>query len=272
MKRLHYGRRPVRHTGRTRKSLKIIATHLMKLGPAPTETNNYIEVTRTALKAAGLSNWGVMLNNNEGCCVCSDTGHVDEQRTANAGKIIIPADFDIQTLYEAVGGYDPSQTKPDGSNPTDQGCDETTMEDWTSTSTGFCGRKLDATGMVDFTNLDFLIWCIELFGSARLGINFPAWAMDAFNAGRPWGAPPAGADTTIEGGHDVPLVDFRNGQFTCITWGVEQIVTAPFLTLYCEESHAEIAADWIQAQGMTPSGFDLNQLVNDLGELAPAAA
>ena len=271
MKRLHCGRRPVRHTGRTRKSLKIMTTHLMKLGPAPTETKNYIAVTRAALKAAGLPDWGMMLNADEGCCVCSDTGHTDEQRTANTGKIIIPTDGEIQNLYEIVGGYDPSQTQPDGSNPTDQGCDETTMEE-DLTSTGFCGRKLDATGMVDFTSIDSLIWCIELFGSVRLGINFPAWAMDAFSAGRPWGAPPPGADTTIEGGHDVPLVDYRGGVFTCITWAGEQPVDKNFINLYCEEAHAEIAADWIQAQGVAPSGFDLNQLVNDLGELAPAAA
>jgi hypothetical protein len=261
------GRRPVRHTGRTRKSLVILSRHLDNLGPAPTETRNYIAATRGAMKNAGMKDWSMMLNDREGDCVCADTGHVEMHRTANAGGFFIPTDDDVQKLYEAVGGYDPSQTQPDGYNPTDQGCDETTMEEYL-TQTGFCGRKLDKSGMVDYTNQDHLIWAIELFGSVRLGINFASWAMDAFNKGQPWGDPPPGADTTIEGGHDVPLVDFRAGYFTAITWAGEVLVSQDFLNLYCEEAHAELAFDWIQAQGQAPSGFSLDELASDLGEVA----
>jgi hypothetical protein len=257
-----FGRKPVRHTGRTRRSLMVMRTTLEALGPAPWATANYIAAVHT--QAPG--GWSMFLNDQLGDCVCADSGHTLMLRSANTGAIIMPTDVEIEQLYEEVGGYDPSQTQPYGSNPTDQGCDETTMEQFL-TSTGFCGQKLDDSGMVDYTNSDHLVWAIQLFGSVRLGINFPNWAMDAFNAKQPWGAPPGGADTTIEGGHDICLVDFRGGVFTAITWGQEQAVTMDFLNLYCEEAHAELAYDWIMAQGLSPSGFSLAQLNADLSAI-----
>lgn len=255
---MKFGRRPAVHTARTMRSALAMARALDPLGPAPAATRNYI--------AAVTVPWGMMLNDQLGDCVCADTGHMLMLRTANTGSIIVPADAEIETLYEAVGQYDPSQTQPDGSNPTDQGCDETAMCDYLET-TGFLGHKADAVGSIDPRNLDHVVWCIELFGGCRLGLNIPAWAMDAFSAGNPWGAPPAGADTTIVGGHDVPLVDSRSGTFTCVTWAQEQIITPAFLALYCEEAHSELFFDWVQQQGIAPSGFDLTALAGDLAAL-----
>lgn len=249
------GRRPVRHTGRMRRSMLVMTQHLSSLGPAPSETNNYMGAVTVP--------WGMMLNDTLGDCVCADSGHTLMLRSANSGKIIIPTDADIEHLYEEVGGYIAGDSK------TDNGCDETSMEQYL-TSTGLCGQKLDDSGSVDYTSLDHLIWSIQLFGSVRLGINFPAWAMSAFSSQQPWGAPPVGVDTTIEGGHDVPIVDYRGGNFTCITWGQEQVITMDFLNLYCEEAHVELAFNWIAAQGNTPNGFSLSQLDADLKDITNA--
>jgi hypothetical protein len=251
------GRKPARHTLRTMRSAIVMARHLAALGPAPDASNDYVSAVRAP--------WGMMLNDSLGDCVCADTGHTLMLRTANAGpSLVVPSDDDVLALYEAVGGYDP------GDPSTDQGCDETSMCDYLE-ATGFLGHKSDATGSVDPANLDHVRWCIQLFGACRLGINFPAYAMDAFNAGKPWDAPGSGDDTTIEGGHDVPLVDYRAGTFTCITWGRPQIVTPAFLALYCEEAHSELFFDWVRAQGTAPSGLSLDQLAADLAQIgAPA--
>ena len=235
-----------------------MARALDPLGPAPDASNDYIGAVKVP--------WQMFLNDSLGDCVCADTAHSLMLRTANVGQIVVPQDSDVLALYEAVGGYDPTQTQPDGNNPTDQGCDETAMCNYLETM-GWLGHKADAVGSVDPRNLDHIRWCIQLFGACRLGINVPAWAMDAFGAGQPWGAPPAGADTTIEGGHYVPLVDYRDGTFTCVTWGQPQIVTPAFMALYCEEAHGEVQMDWFTAQGLSPPGFDVAALIGDLSAL-----
>ena len=243
------GRRPPRHTGKTRRSLMVMNAHLTALGPAPAATNDYVAAVKVP--------WRYMWNDQLGDCVCADTGHTMMLRTANTGGIVIPSANEILKLYEEVGGYVP------GDPSTDQGCDEVTMEEFLQ-KTGFIGHKLDQYGSVDFANFAHLVWTVQLFGSCRLGINLPNWAENAFSDGHPWGTPPAGADTTIAGGHDVPLVDYRNGYFKCVTWGQIQLVSMEFLNMYCEEAHAELDFDWIRKQGEAPSGFNLNQLAADL--------
>ena len=248
-----YGRRPMRQTNKTVKSRDVMTRHLTSLGPAPAATNNYIGAVTVP--------WRMLWNDDLGDCVCADTGHTMMLRTANLGHLIIPPAHKILHLYEEVGGYvlgDPS---------TDNGCDEVSMEEYLSTE-GFMGHKLDNYGTVDETNEDFLVWCVQLFGSCRLGINLPVWAEEAFSNGMSWGLPPTGADVSIAGGHDVPLVDFRDGHFKCITWGEEQNISIEFIRLYCEEAHAELYFDWFNVQGTAPPGFDINQLNSDINNVA----
>lgn len=249
---LRFGRRPPRHTLRTMRSALILARSLDPLGPAPVKSNDYVSAVTVP--------WGIMGNDSLGDCVCADTGHTLMLRTANASSVVVPTDQDVIALYEAVGGYDPKDPN------TDQGCDETTMCQYLE-STGFLGHKCDASAMVDPANLDHIRWCVQLFGHCRLGINFPAFAMNQFNAGQPWDTPAAGADTTIEGGHDVPIVEYDGDFFHVVTWGKLQAMTPAFFKVYCEEAHCELFTDWIRANGTAPSGFNLSQLVNDLAAL-----
>lgn len=246
------GRRPARHTGRSRRSLSVLSQHLAKLGPAPAATNNYFAAVKVP--------WRYLLNDVLRDCVCADTGHTLMLRTANTGSIVIPSAGQVLHLYEEVGGYVP------GDPATDQGCDELSMEQYLKRQ-GFAGHKLDDYASVNFASLSDLIWTIQLFGSCRLGINLPAWAETAFDDGHPWGTPPPGADTSIVGGHDVPLLDYRNGYFKCITWGAPQLISKAFLDLYCEEAHAELYFDWITKQGEAPNGLNLTQLASDLAAI-----
>ena len=142
-----------------------------------------------------------------------------------------------------------------------------TMEEYLK-STGFIGHKIDAYGGVDHVNQNYLIWAVQLFGTCGIGVNLPAWAETAFDAGEPWGDPPEGADTSIVGGHYFPLVDYRNGWFKCVTWGAIQPVNMDFLKRYADEAFAAADFDWIAAVGVAPSGFDLAQLAADLASIA----
>jgi hypothetical protein len=181
-------------------------------------------------------------------------------RTANTSAVVVPTDDDVKELYDIIGGYVP------GNSDTDNGCDETTMCEYLE-STGFIGHKLAVFGSVEPSNLDHVRWCIQMFGTCRIGIKFPAFAMQQFDAGKPWDV--GGGDGTINGGHDVPLVGYSaDGTFLCVTWGALQRITPAFLDEYCEEAHAEFGPDWIRAQGIAPSGLDLADLETRLKECA----
>ena len=61
-------------------------------------------------------------------------------------------------------------------------------------------------------NLDQHVSAAYLFGAVGVGIQFPASAMDQFNAGKPWDVV---SGAKIEGGHYIPLVGRYNPQFGC---------------------------------------------------------
>jgi len=65
----------------------------------------------------GVTEWGLMLNNDLGDCVCAMIGHGVQVATLNSeeGQITAP-DSIVQSLYENACGYQPSNAN------SDQGC------------------------------------------------------------------------------------------------------------------------------------------------------
>lgn len=250
VRRYAYGRNPARPTRRGMRSAFIMATALNTLGAPPDASNEYA--------AKVTAPWNMFGNDTLGDCVAADSAHTLMLRTANVSTIVVPTLDDVIKLYSDVGHYVP------GDPNTDNGCEESDMCLYLKT-TGFLGHKANAYGNIDPTEIDHIKWCTQLFGSCRLGLNLPAFAEDQFDQNKPWDLNPGGDQSP--GGHDVPLVDYRNGLLYCVTWGRLQPVTVPFILKYCEEAHAELYFDWINAQGMTPAGFNLNDLADKLKEI-----
>ncbi len=250
-RRYAYGRRSPQHSARSFRSMLLMTQALQALGPAPPASNDYAAKVKVP--------WQMFGNDTIGDCVAADTAHTLMLRTANVGQIVVPTDSDVIALYSAVGGYVP------GDASTDQGCDEGDMCRYL-VANGFLGHKADLVGNVDPSSLDYIRWCVQLFGSCRIGLNLPGYAEDQFDARQPWDVSQYGDQTTA--GHDVPIVGYRGGMFTVVTWGRAQEMTEAFFLKYCEEAHAELYFDWIAKQGMAPSGFDLDALAARLREMA----
>jgi hypothetical protein len=250
MPQFAYGRKPAIRTRRTFRSSLLMTEALDPLGAPPMASNDYVSAVTVP--------WGMYKNDVLGDCVCADTAHTLMLRTANTSRIIIPAESDVLGLYETVGGYKPSDPS------TDQGCMEVDMCHYL-VNTGFLGHKANATGSIDPVNLDHIKWCIQLFGSCRIGLNLPVYAEDQFESGLDWDVSTTGKQST--NGHDVPLVGYNGNFFTCVTWGKLQQVTPSFLYKYCEEAHSELYFDWSKEQGMAPSGFSLSDLALKLQEV-----
>lgn len=245
---MKFGKTAPKVTPRTWRSMSRMNAALDRLAPPPAASNDY----RKAVKVP----WQIFMNDSLGDCVCADSAHTRMLRTANTGNIQVPTDADVLALYKVVGGYRP------GDPSTDNGCNESDMC-WYLQRTGWLGDKIDEFASVNPHSADNVKWAIQLFGSVRIGFQVPAYAMAQFSARQPWDVQASG-DQTIVGGHDVPLVGYAGDMYVALTWGKEQPVTRAFFEKYCDEVHVELDYDWTRAQGVAPSGLDLDQLASSL--------
>jgi len=190
-------------------------------------------------------------------------------RTANVGTIWTPSTDEVLALYSAVTGF--NQNDPS----TDQGADELSTIEYL-TNTGWQGRKLDGHANLNVKKLDQLKWTVNIFGASRLGINLPQSAIDQFNSNKPWDVVKG---SQCAGGHDVPLVgyDAPSDTYYIVTWGKLWEVSGDFMkakfhdgTPYLEEAHAELAFDWVNSMGTSPSKQSLVQLLQDLTSVTKA--
>jgi hypothetical protein len=193
-----------------------------------------------------------MYNNDQyGCCVWAAVGHMLEAWTTYASGVTleVPAAA-LLTGYSAVTGFDPAQTQPDGSNPTDNG---TVLADalayWQKS--GIAGHQILAYAQIkDFTHVQA---ALRVFGALMVGVSFPESAMDQFNANQPWTVVDGAASI---GGHCIH-VGYDGSDFRCVTWGAVEEISVPWWHKYVDEVWVPITPEWLSAAGTTPSGLDL---------------
>jgi hypothetical protein len=174
---------------------------------------------------------------------------------ANAGQPKTFTTDQALQIYSAITGYVP------GDPSTDQGTDpDTACAYWQNT--GLLGDKIAGYANVDITNLDLIKFAIATFGGAGLAFDVPNYIMNV-PAGGDWSETP-GADTTIEGGHEVYLVGYGRKGFRVVSWGSTYTFNPDFLAKYGQNVDAVISPDWLKASGVSPTGLDLTSLLADL--------
>jgi hypothetical protein len=264
--KMRLGKKPRKHDPRTLKLARYLTPELPSAPPVVDYTG-------------GVSEWGMMLNDQLGCCTIAAVAHaVQVWAGMTAHEITLP-DSTILQYYEQWDGYNPAQPL------TDQGGVELdVLNQWRQQ--GFAGHALDAYAAIELQepgvrsqepgeDLRAAIW---LFGGIYIGLELPLSAQTQDI----WGVAPgssrqdAGAtdDPGSWGGHAVYVVSYDCPQppapsaqpptFTCITWGQLKKMTWPWFAKYCSEAYALISKDWIKASGVAPSGFDLGTLEEDL--------
>jgi hypothetical protein len=102
-----------------------------------------------------------------------------------------------------------------------------------------------------------------LFGAVGVGIQVPQSAETEFDEHKMWsyveGSPNAG-------GHYVPIVAHRK-HIECVTWGRVQPMGQRFISHYVDEAWAMVNPDFLDVNGKSPQGFDMQQLQADLAQL-----
>jgi hypothetical protein len=208
---------------------------------------------------SAVEDWPGYLNDALGDCTAAEVGHQIEQFTRyGRGATVQITDDDVLRLYETTGGYNPK--KPS----TDQGAYiQDVLGYWLKS--GVAERRILAYASLDLTNLTEVHQAIDLFGSVNIGFNFPASAMDQFNAGEVWdvvkGSP-------LEGGHCVMAGGYKtNGNIQVVTWGEVTEMTPAFWKKYVDEAWVVITGEWFNTAGLSPRGFDAYALGQDYAAL-----
>jgi hypothetical protein len=214
-----------------------------------------------------VTDWKMYKNDTLGDCVIAGALHDAMLDNAEAGNSVTFTDDEALKYYSIVCGYnlnDPSS---------DQGCDIRTVLGYCR-NTGLADpdgkiHKIDAYVELDKTQTQEIYESIYLFGKAKIGFQFPDYAMDQFKAGEPW--------TIVEGapvprdGHDVEAVGvLANGSLNVVTWGKLQEMTIPFFLKYCDEAWSPLSKEMLTQKGVSLEGFDWTQLETDIADIANA--
>lgn len=197
--------------------------------------------------------WPMYGNDKAGDCTFATTGHMEEVwSTYGQGKTLTLSEAAVIGGYSALTGYDPKT----GAN--DNGAViQDVLNYWRKTGIG--PSKILAFASVDHTDVEECKQAAAMFGGIYLGINFPASAMDQFNAGQPW-TPVAGSK--IEGGHAINAAayDTASATWKVITWGAVQEMSQAFFDKYVDEAWVIISKDFFDANGQAPTGVDMAAL------------
>lgn len=217
-----------------------------------------------------VSNWPMYLNDQIGDCTDAGMLHAIQAMTAFSGRVAGGALFtdDVaEHMYEVTGGYVP------GDPSTDQGATlESVAQYMVSTGvTDIAGNhhQLAAYANIgDPTNLPLLKKVLNTFGTVYCAFDIPQSAEDQFAAHQIWSEVP---DSPTVGGHCIPMqysavgvtgTTHRAESF--ITWGTEQAATMEFVDTQITEAMVLVSYDWIEQNGTTIEGLNLNQLLTDM--------
>jgi hypothetical protein len=207
-----------------------------------------------------VSAWGMLMNDTLGDCVPAASGHMIEQWTTYTLKPVPVTDEEILIAYEDIGGYVP------GDPSTDNGCNMLdALNYWRKT--GIAGHKISVYAGINLQGGELAVrnlkYSVSLFGNCYLGLALPisaqgqtGWHVDDSD--------PTSAQAGSWGGHCVPIVGYSPKSITVVTWGSILNMSWNFFQRYADEAYCVLSQDWIETNGLAPSGFDFNALDADL--------
>lgn len=201
--------------------------------------------------------WEMLGNDAVGDCVIAAMLHYIMAATAHTRKAAMFNTRQAIQLYSAITGYNPADPS------TDQG---TVMTDAFSywQSIGLFGHKILGWAAIDHTDLNEIKQGINLFGGVLVGTAITESMMAQAQAEEAWNPPYLGA---VLGGHAIPWLGYGKLGQTCITWGA-RLQMSPRAIEEVDEAYVVITEDWLDAQGKSPSGLNMDALEADLRTIA----
>lgn len=207
-----------------------------------------------------IKQWPMYANDQWGDCVEAEAGHSTQLFVAEGRGTVSFTDKNILDAYSAIAGFDINDPS------SDQGTDMAQAMAWRRKvglrDASGARHKIAAYVALQPGNLDQLAVALWWFHAVPIGIRFPRFAMDQFDAGQPWDV--SRKNTKIEGGHCISIVGrVASGNFLAVTWGRLIEVTAAFLKKYMDEAIAIVSLEVLYS-GVNVDGLGQMQLLADL--------
>lgn len=249
---------------------------LMKLGKKPVKNDPRTLRLRTYIKAESLppipasisysnkvGNYPMYRNDEIGNCAIAGPAHQIQTWSANDGEEITPTEDQVLKDYQRVGGWNP------GDSSTDNGCILLdVMNHWRRK--GICNRKIAAYAKVNDNDPEMFKAGVFMFGGLTLGVNLPIAVQNADDWTLPDHIPlrqRASWQPGGWGGHCVIATGYNQNGIEFISWGRVMQMNWPFMAMYCDESYAAVATEWLGPDLRAPNGLDMTTLLKDLGKL-----
>jgi hypothetical protein len=238
-------------------AVKLMLRKYISLSQLPTPPSDYGQ-------EAMVSAFGMLGNDNAGCCIFSGGAHETMIWGKEGGTDIAFTAQSVLSDYSAVTGYNPADPS------TDQGGDMQVVAAYRQ-KTGLLDaagnrHKIGAYLALSPGDVYQHMAASYVFTAIGIGVEFPGSAMDQFNAGQPWEIVPG---ATIDGGHYVPIVGRHSLCFNVITWGKTQPMDDDWFNRFNDESLVYLSPEMLTG-GVSVNGFDLGQLQADLAQLQGA--
>jgi hypothetical protein len=205
----------------------------------------------------------ILGNDTIGDCVIAAMMHYAQAETANTSNPLTPnTQLTIET-YSAITGYDPNDPN------TDQG---TTWIDALTYWKKHGIPLLDSTGKevihqilgwasLDLSSVAQQRYACDLFGGTLMGIQCPQSAEDDTTN---WTYVP---NSPIVGGHGINREGQGGAGWHIGSWGLWIPGTWEFSLKLADEDYVVTTPAWVNAQGKSPSGLDLNELLAAMAAL-----
>lgn len=208
-------------------------------------------------KAPG-SGWGMLGNNEYGCCVMAGAAHEHMIWDYATNKPIPP--FSAPTIvkqYMALSGG------------VDAGLDPIQVavhrQIYGITDDRGAVHKIKAHALID--NLSELEYAIWLYGAAGVCVALPDGAEDTFEKNKVWSDTTQPPDTD-RGHYIVGLARNSLGNWVFGTWGTLQGATDAWVHKYMIGGLCYFSTDYLKTTGVSPEGIDEARLDADLAVIS----
>lgn len=246
----HYklGKKAVKVDSRTLKLSNYLgAVSTAALPPVKPSVNYY--------SAVGV--WPMYRNDIIGDCTCATVGHMIQCWLANAtGSNHALTEDEVVGLYSSITGYN----SVDDSN--DNGAVELDVLNYWK-NVGVSDHKIGAYALVNMHNDNEVKSAIDIFGGAYLGVQLPqtAQGQEIWDVRDTWSQD---SHAGTWGGHAINSVGYDATGVYFISWGKVMKMTWAFWHAYVDEVYAIITNDFLNGNLVTPAGFSIQQLNEDL--------
>lgn len=213
--------------------------------------------------------WGMMLNDQRGCCTIAGAGHAMQLWSAHgrAQEITVSND-NVLEAYEEFCGFDPNN--PDATD--NGGIEQNVLAMWLHRGMPIAqGRsRIKALVEVDPRNHDDVKRVVNDCGLTYIGFTVPAFLMGG-SIPMDWDVHPSGDNSPI-GGHCVINPKFDPDSLGVVSWGSGAYrMSWRFWDQFVDECYGLAHPWWIEATGKTPLGMTLDELEAAMSQMREAA-